>query len=537
MADPTATPKTGWRRWRYPLVLVAIAGIMAIVPSVYTWAYEALTADTVGGLMPVTIGSQLVFLLCGLLLLLWWSFGSGFTWRTRGLGVLTLVLAFGGFVLSVRKFEFGMAGQALAPRFTFVWEPSADAVLASHRAQHVATSNLNLTVAESDFPRYRGANGDGQVRGLRLASDWSATPAQVRWQQPIGGGYAGFAVAGSVAITAEQRGPREAVVCYDRATGKQHWEYLYDAYHQDVMGDGPRATPTIANGRVYSLGALGDLVCLDGQTGKRIWSVNILTDSAAQKVLWGQTGSPLVVDDWVVVQAGVNPDAPAGRSLVAYHQADGKRGWAVGQRKASYSSPLLATVAGVRQIVMFDADGLTGHAISDGAELWHHDWRTFSDMNTIQPVPVGNDRFFIASEADNGGMMVQVSYTEGKWATREVWKNRHLCAKFANPVAIDGHLYGLSTGRLVCVNAETGAKMWKEGNFGMGQVLAVGAHLLIVSDQGDVCLVAADPKQFRALARLRVFNDKTWNTPAIAGKELFVRNQAHMACLELPIAE
>src|SRR5207253_1242770 len=146
------------------------------------------------------------------------------------------------------------------------------------------------------------------------------------WRQPCGGGYAGFAVAGNLAVTIEQRRDQEAVVAYDTATGRERWAYAYPAqFTEQLGGPGPRATPTIAGRDVCSLGATGHLVCLDAATGQLKWAVDILTDN--QNLTWGMSGSPLVYDNVVVVNPGAQTEAAKGRAVVAYHRATGKEIW------------------------------------------------------------------------------------------------------------------------------------------------------------------------------------------------------------------
>src|SRR5262249_4659192 len=158
---------------------------------------------------------------------------------------------------------------------------------------------------------------------------------------------------------------------------------------------GPRATPTIAGGEVYSLGATGQLVCLEGATGRLKWSKDILEDNEAKRVTWGMTSSPLVAGDLVVVNPGVDPEHNAGRALAAYKRPTGERAWGAGTYKAGYSSPQLARLCGREQILLFDAGGLAGFDPGTGAELWRYPWETFSDMNIIQPLVLGQDRVLI----------------------------------------------------------------------------------------------------------------------------------------------
>jgi outer membrane protein assembly factor BamB len=310
-------------------------------------------------------------------------------------------------------------------------------------------------------------------------------------------------------------------------------------FHQSepMGGDGPRATPTIADGDVYSLGAVGDLICLDGATGTPRWAVNILADNGARNVAWGMAGSPLVLGSVVVVNPGIDPDHNAGHAVAAYDRKTGKRVWVAGDNAAGYSSPQRARLAGADQILVFDGGGLAGLDPADGREFWRYPWITFSSMNIIQPLVLPGDRALISSEVSNGCALIEVRRSEGGWTAAPVWQNHYLGAKFSNPVTHGGHVYGLSNGILVCLDGATGARRWKEGRFGHGQILLAGDVLLIVSESGELAAVAADPSGYRELGRLKVFSGKTWNTPALAGGQLFLRNHKEMVCLELPNPE
>jgi outer membrane protein assembly factor BamB len=338
-------------------------------------------------------------------------------------------------------------------------------------------------------------------------------------------------------VTIEQRGDSEVVVCYDRASGKERWAHSYPAAfrHSEPMGgDGPRATPTIAAGDVFSLGALGDLVCLEGTNGKPRWKVNIIEDCKARVLRWGMSGSPLVLGERVIVCPGINSDSNAGQAVAAYDRKSGKRLWAAGDKPAGYSSPMKATLCGVEQVLLFDARGLAGIDPHDGAELWRRPWLTGMDMNIIQPLVVPGDRVFISSEASNGGALVQVQREGERWSTEVVWQNRALGSKFCNPVYYQGHIYGMSNGWMTCLDARTGERAWRGPQHGHGQILLTGDQMLITTEKlGQLVLAAADPKAYRELGRIDLFGGKTWNTPALAGRHLFVRNHNAMACLEL----
>jgi outer membrane protein assembly factor BamB len=270
------------------------------------------------------------------------------------------------------------------------------------------------------------------------------------------------------------------------------------------------------------------------------WQVNVLADCHATKVVWGMSGSPLVLDNRVIVNAGISPNNNTGESVVAYDRGTGKRLWAAGKHAAGYSSPQLCTLDGQEQVLIFDGGGLAGIDPANGTELWRHPWSTFSDMNTAQPLVVGSDRVFISSELKNGCALLRVhrpAQEGAAWTTEVVWQNRNLCTKYANPVLAAGHIYGLRDGRLVCLDAETGNLCWSGARYGMGQLLVAGDKLIVITDAGEVVLLALDPKEARELGRLEVLKYKTWNTPALAGNQLFVRNERDMTCVELPVSK
>jgi outer membrane protein assembly factor BamB len=524
------------RRFIFPAILTLV--IVAAFLTLPGGRWLDVDPET---LMNVVMIAEMVVVVSLVLLLVWFLAFSGFRWYTRVLGLLLLALCAGGAVAAVRRIEFSGEWKPMA--ISFRWQQDPETELDAALEPWTNTDSLppiNLTVDPvSDFPRYRGLNADGVVLLRTLDTDWNARSPTPLWKHRCGGGYAGFAVAGNVAVTIEQRHEKEAIVCWDRATGKQRWVYEYpDLFHRNELmgGDGPRATPTIDNGDVFSLGANGRLVCLDGANGKEKWTADILKDNGAENIDWGMSGSPLVVGNLVIVNPGINLKNNVGHALAAYDRATGKTVWQSGEHAAAYSSPQLATVAGVDQILLFDAGGLAGHDPKTGKELWRQEWTTMVNMNIIQPVVIGGDRILIASEP-TGCAMVQVRHDQDRFTAELLWKNRKIGMKFSNPIAANGFIYGLSYEKLVCLDQETGKLRWKGDEYGAGQLLVVGGVLLVTSESGEVALVAAQPDAFHEFAKMDVLGGKTWNTPALAGNQLFLRNHKEMTCLELPLAE
>lgn len=355
------------------------------------------------------------------------------------------------------------------------------------------------------------------------------------WKQPIGGGYASFAIAGGRAFTIEQRRHQEVVAAYDVDTGRERWAHGWDAEFKEWMGgDGPRATPTWADGRVYALGATGEFRVLDAATGMLIWRVNILDDNAAQNLPWGMAASPLIVDDLVVVL----PGGPAGRSVVAYDRRTGQRRWSALNDKQAYSAPLLATIEGTRQMLVITSRRLVSLSPDNGEMLWEYPWPTANDINASQPVilPPGN-RVLLSSGYGHGAAVIEVTNDNGRFGTRLVWEHGRLKNRFSSSVVHDGFIYGLDETILTCVNAETGEVAWKGGRYGHGQFVLASGHLVLVTEDGDLVLVRATPERHEEVARFAVLEGKTWNHPAIDRGRLLVRNLAQMAAFDLRIPQ
>jgi outer membrane protein assembly factor BamB len=246
------------------------------------------------------------------------------------------------------------------------------------------------------------------------------------------------------------------------------------------------------------------------------------------------TGSPLVIGPVVVVNPGVRLGAVPGPSAVAaYDRVSGKKKWAGPAGRAAYASPMKAVLAGKEQVLVFDADGLAGYDPADGNRLWSVRWKTPMDMNSSQPLVVGPNRVIISSEKDKGAAVYEIAESGGKWTATQLWKTRKFAARYACPVLHQGHVFGLMEGRLTCLDAGTGEVKWSEGMYGNGQILLAGDKLVVTNEKGSVHLVAADPGEYRELGSVKVFDERTWNMPALARNQLFVRNHHDMACLEL----
>ena len=381
------------------------------------------------------------------------------------------------------------------------------------------------------------------MTGVRLNRDWQASPPRLVWRREIGAGWSTLAVVNGFAVTLEQRGNDELVTCYEVATGKPRWFHAVPGRHQTVLGGiGPRSTPTIDQGRVYALGATGILRCLDGATGQPIWTddllarIGITPQEDLNAIAWGRASSPLIVDNLVVVPLG-GRTTPPWISLIAFDKVTGRLAWKGGDCQASYSSPVLTTLAGRRQILIVNQDFVSGHDPATGHALWKYPWpgSSSTNANTSQAVPVPNDRVLLSKGYGGGAKLLQVSQADhDQWKVAEVWANsRVLRTKFCNVVLHGEHIYGLSDGILECVELASGRRVWKQGRYEQGQVLGVEDLLLVQAESGEVALVEATPSGHRELGRFAALDGKTWNNPSLYGRYLLVRNAEQAACYEL----
>jgi hypothetical protein len=384
----------------------------------------------------------------------------------------------------------------------------------------------------ASWPGFRGQNRDGVIRGARIEIDWSRSPPVELWRRPIGPGWSSFAVRGDLLYTQEQRGDNEVVACYNLNTGAPVWRHR-DAvrFWESNGGAGPRATPTLSNGRVYTFGATGILNALDAGNGAVVWSRNVASDTDTKVPMWGFTSSPLVVDDNVIVAAS--------GKLVAYERATGKPCWVGPAPGWSYSSPHRVTIDRVPQILLLSSTGATSVAPANGTVLWEHAWPGGAIM---QPALTADGDILINTIAATGGVgtrRLAVAHGPSGWSVEERWTSNGLKPYFNDFVVHKGHAFGFDGSILACIDLEDGKRKWKGGRYGNGQLVLLPDQdlLLVLSEEGKLALVGATPDQFRELARFPAIEGKTWNHPVLVGDVLLVRNGQEMAAFRLSRAD
>ena len=394
-----------------------------------------------------------------------------------------------------------------------------------------AVADEIAAIAETQWPGFRGPERDGVVRGVRIETNWSSSPPIEIWRRPIGPGWSSFAVRGDRIYTQEQRGDDEVVSAYSLKTGEPVWRHG-DAtrFWESNAGAGPRATPTLSHGRVYTLGATGILNALDARDGSVVWSRNAASDTGRKIPDWGLASSPLVIGDTVIA-------ATAG-SLAAYDAATGHPRWFGPKDGGGYSSPHLATIDGVAQVVLVNGPGAIGIAPSDGKVLWSHEWPGDS---IVQPAVLGSRDLLIGSGSGLAGktgmLRVTIAREPGGWTVKERWTSAGLKPYFNDFVVHAGHAFGFDGSILASIDLEDGARKWKGGRYGHGQLVLLPDQdlLLVLSEDGEVALVRAAGDMFTEIARFRALDGKTWNHPVLAGDVLLVRNGEEMAAFRLSV--
>lgn len=508
--------RTGIRWWPAVAIVALVTGAIAIALRWPTLQFQLRN-----------IAILAIGLIGVLLLVVWWLAFSRAPSRLR-------LAMFALFLVTVGSLSAAYRVRGVTGDFIPIFEPrwQREAALATP----APTSDAALDRSgRPDFPQYLGPHRNAVIdSGYVLARDWSGTPPQLLWRQPIGEAWSGFAIVGNRGVTLEQRGEDEVVVCLDVLSGKRLWEHA-DAAHFDssIGGAGPRSTPTVIDGRVLTFGATGIVNCLDLATGKQIWQRNLAEDAPKGRPEWGYAGSPMVLDGNVIISAGQSHD----KSLFAYNFADGKLVWRDGSQPAEYSSPCLLTLAGVPQIVMFNMLNITSHDPATGRVLWEYPWGIRQPV-IAQPVPVGPDRVVFSSGYGVGAELLEIKKAaDGALTPQRVWKTLNLKAKISSFIHRDGYLYGLDDGILTCIDVRDGSRKWKAGRYGHGQLLLVGELLLVTAESGEIFLLAPTPDAPNELTHFRVFNGKTWNPPALSGDLLLMRTDLEAACLRLPIAK
>jgi outer membrane protein assembly factor BamB len=444
--------------------------------------------------------------------LIWLLFLSRLRWKIRLIGV-GVALAAAGLV----KMD-GHTG-SFFPQFSWRWSKQSAKDIPELTGKVAKEGTMIETKGPEHFPRFLGAEMNNWVSGELLPDQWYNSKPKELWRKQIGEGWSAFSVAGDFAYTMEQLGEVETTICYELTTGDAVWVHQEEVRFEESMGaDGPRSTPTVFEGRVFSLGATGILNCLDARTGKLIWGKDVLAEVDHSVPTWAKSCSPLIVDGKVVVTLG----SKAEKNLAAFDLNTGEPIWRAGDYSSSYTSPIVTELAGKRQIVAIQQKSVDGYDIESGEILWSFPIGN-KQGNCASPLIAG-DTVITSSGYGYGTHRIQINRTSDGFEAEELWHSRKLKAKFADMVVKDEHLYGLNDGRLVCLDLADGSLKWRGTNFGHGQILGVGDHLIVQGEQGDLSILKLSPEGEKIVQEFEALDHRTWNHPTLAGRILLVRN-------------
>lgn len=392
------------------------------------------------------------------------------------------------------------------------------------------------TADEHRWPGFRGALRDGVSAETGIVDSWPETGPSILWRRGIGAGFSGVAVGGGRAFTLEQDAGEQRLVALDAGSGATLWKTTTGPGFTSEYGDGPRATPVLEDDRVYVVDANARLGAMDVETGRVIWGYDLPESFAARVPAIGFSSTPVIEGDHLIVEVGADDGA-----FMAFHKTTGERVWSSQSDEAAYVAPIVVDALGRRQVVFFSGSGLYALAPASGSLLWHAPWKspcpaTGIPLNAASPVFLPPDRIFASAAWGDrkGGAVFRISEGENGLAVEEVWHDAAtIDGEIGTAVRLGGHLYGFKGSIFLSVDAATGETAWSARGFGRGSLIAADGKLIVLGERGRLALVEATPAEYRELATTQLLDGRSWTSPSLAGRRLFVRNETEILSVDL----
>lgn len=385
----------------------------------------------------------------------------------------------------------------------------------------IALSALPLLVNAADWPQWRGPHRNGVSAEEDWVWQWGGSGPKRMWTARVGQGYSSVAVVGHCAYTMGNKREQDTVYCLNADMGEVLWRYSYPCPSGNYAGT--RATPTVYEGKVYTLSREGLALCLNATTGKRIWRRNLVRLLRVQVPKWGFSGSPLIEGNLALYNVGT-----AG---VALDKHTGILRWHNGAGLASYASPVAHTIGKQRLLAIFPWSGLVVLNPTNGKRLWSYPW-SWNDpyrVNAADPI-FSDDAVFISSAYNRGCALLRL----GHGRPTVVYQNTHMRAHVSTCVLLDGFLYGNDQGTLKCMELQTARERWQHGGLGKGGLIAAGGKLIMLSERGELIIAEAKPEAYSELARAKVLNGTCYTPPTLAGGRIVCRNKdGVVVCLDV----
>ncbi len=508
--------------WREKLGLAAFAILIPALSLLTAFPNDATPSAMFVYGLPLTI------LLLTIGLTLWASH------RRRTLAAIGLMTV--GWVIFSLFRNDGFDGDYY-PEFAWRWSPIHEQTLPTLDARADQPTATDVTTSVSwdggkSWPMFRGISGNGIVDDQFDHVDWRASPPKELWRIDIGPGWGSFSYHQGKLFTQEQRGEMEYVTAYWAEDGSLAWSHSDPSRFEEIVsGAGPRATPTVADGRVYAMGARALLNCLDESTGQLVWQRNLHDELKAPIPQWAFSGSPLVAGDLLVCYVGSAGD----NGLIAVNRGTGETVWGFPSTGENYTTARLLNICGVECLVFCDGEGVHGLDAVSGSVLWTYKPTAWRGAPYIDPQMLGDNRLLVAVGDGVGLASLEASHDDGVWNFKEEWTSTRLRPSFNDSLVADNMIFGFSQNIFGCIDAQTGKRLWHGGRFGFGQALLLkNSHTIVMaSEKGDLVLLRANGDKLDVVHQQPLLDDKTWNHPIVVGNRLFLRNGKTAVCLEL----
>jgi outer membrane protein assembly factor BamB len=389
--------------------------------------------------------------------------------------------------------------------------------------------SLSVPVARAeDWNRWRGPDANGISKETGWLVNWADEGPTRLWKASVGTGFSSMSVSAGRVYTMGNDGDKtDTVYCFDAASGAPIWKHSYQCILEPKYYEGgPSCTPTVEDGRVYTLSRQGDLFCLDAATGKVIWNKNVHADYGVEIPTWGFAGSPLVEGDVLILDAG-----SAGMGL---NKKTGEMVWHSGTTVPGYSSPHIFMDKGERVVVIAASATAEAFKPADGKTVWSYPWKTLYDINAADPI-IFDQKMFITSGCDHGCALVDISNDK----PTTIWQNKNMRSHITNPVLWQGYIYGVddvssSVIVLKCLDWKTGEVKWEEPTFGKGELMIADGKIIGLSDKGELMVAEASPAAFKPISRAQVLGGKCWTMPVLANGRIYCRNaKGDLVCLDV----
>ena len=385
--------------------------------------------------------------------------------------------------------------------------------------------SLCTIASAADSPQWRGPNRDGKSAETGLLAQWPAGGPRLVWKaQGLGEGYSSFAVVGNRLYTQGQQGDREFVLALDVATGKQLWKAPTGRALSNDKGNGPRGTPTVDGNRLYAVAGDGTLVCLETDTGKRVWGTNFVADFKGREPRWGYSESPLVEGDRVIV----TPGGP-GASIVALNKTTGAVIWKSQSDGAAYSSAIPFDAGATRGLAILTASAAVGLNMKNGELLWRYTNVANRTANIATPI-IDRDHVFVSTDYGTGCALLKLTPQGGSVQASEVYFNKDMRNHYTTSVLVGDYLYGFSSSILTAMEWITGKVAWRDRSVGKGNCTYADQRLYCMGEDGVVGLIEPTPKAYTEKSRFEIprGSNPTWTPPVVANGRLYLREQDNL---------